>query len=105
MKNKIILTVTLLTIALFFNITTINAQFQTFPAAKTNISGEKVKTSSVNRKIRSSKRHIENNAKKKKIKTGRKFVKNQSCSNFSTFFSEKANRRQKNLARKRKRMS
>lgn len=105
MNSKIFILTSFLVIGLFFNSVETNAQFQTFPTPKTSISGEKVKTVTNRRGAGNKERYIENNRKKRKIKTGKKFIRSQSCSNFSIFYSSKAARRQKAISRQRKKLS
>ncbi len=80
------------------------AQFQTFPQASgSSISGENFDFEAKKPTPRSYKRHIEDNTKKQKIKTGKKQNKNYSCSKLQPYFSEKTTQRNKTLQRQRRR--
>ncbi|QQS51778.1 MAG: hypothetical protein IPM71_03375 [Bacteroidota bacterium] len=90
--------------ALFFGTANIFAQFQTFPQSKSSgISGEEIDVEAKRPGNRNNKRHIEDNSKKQKIKTGKKHRRNYTCSQWQPYFSEKASQRNKTLQRQRRR--
>jgi hypothetical protein len=105
MNSKIFILTSFLVIGLFFNSVETNAQFQTFPTPKTSISGEKVKTVTNRRGRETRNATLKTTGKRERLKTGKKFIRSQSCSNFSIFYSSKAARRQKALSRQRKKLS
>lgn len=95
-------------LALIFtvNVETAFSQFQTLPQTeRMSISGEKFKVQRTERKQRNHERYMENGNKKRKGKAKRTFVRGQSVSNFHIYKSTAAQKRNRALAKRRRRLS
>ncbi len=106
MKNKILLS-TVLVIGLLFGSTikgfSQQHTFQSLPSSskKTSISGESIKINGIGRTLRGGNTYIENNRKKKKIKTKIRILHSDSCPSFAAYTSKPKERREKLLRKKR----
>ena len=105
MNKKLLFSAALVIAGLLLNNSEAFSQSSNMKAKKQCISGDKITNKGGIRPNKNTTRHLENNQKKKKIKTGTKSIRNKSCSNFNLFFSAKKNKRQKALARQRKKHS
>lgn len=106
MKKKLLISA-FLVIGLIFG-STINAfsqqnTYQSMPSSskKASVSGESVKNHGANRTMRGGNTYIENNRKKKKIKTKIRILHSDSCPSFATYTSKQKDRREKLLRKKR----
>ncbi len=102
MCRKLLLFGSFLTLAIFFNTGIAKAQFQSLPQTdKQTFTGRKIPTAMEFNMQRNSKRYLCNNQKKHRLKTRNRYVVGVGVSKFNRYYSSKAIRRQKLLARKR----